>query len=206
MASNIQRGPRRMDAGDWVRLKRLGGAKYYLTEQPQDVINPPPRLETETGRRVFTEFGTSKTRRPASNWIDFVASQTVDYVLESQAGTCDPSKQLTINKICSCDTRDAVKHNGLCITCIYDPIVVRPVPPPVPPPVLYTLTIPDDICINYPSLPVVAGRTYIVTNNSNLTTFYVYGSGPAQEINIPAGPSTTSLVDITLTGLFSCPV
>jgi hypothetical protein len=121
MASNIQRGPRRIDAGDWVRLKRLGGARNYLIQQPQDITNPSPRLETENGRRVFTEFGTSKIRRPASNYIDYVAAQTVDYVLESQAGTCGPSKQLTIHKVCNCDTRDAVKHTGICIKCIRDP-------------------------------------------------------------------------------------
>jgi hypothetical protein len=114
MASNIQRGPRRMDAGDWVRLKRLGGSKYYLAEQPQDIINPPPRLETENGRRVFTEFGTSKIRRPASNWVDFVASQTADYVLESGVAG---SKTLVANGICTCTTSNPQKQ-GLCVTCI----------------------------------------------------------------------------------------
>jgi len=120
MASNIQRGPRRMDAGDWVRLKKLTGSRVRPGSNNEDITNPPPRVETESGRRVFTEFGTSKTRRPASNWTDYVASQTVDYILEHPAGTCNPSKMLVINKICNCDKRNAVKHNGVCVKCIYD--------------------------------------------------------------------------------------
>jgi hypothetical protein len=124
MASNIQRGPRRLDAGDWVRMKRLVGAKNYLTDQPQDVTNPPPRLETHKGaRHVYTEFGTSKTRRPASNWIDYKASQKSDYVLESVGSNGE--KVLVSNKVCTCNTTNPVKHNGLCTTCQYDKIVVR---------------------------------------------------------------------------------
>jgi len=126
MASNIQRGPRSLSAGDWVRLKRLGGAKYYATSVATnaDVTNPSPRLETHKGaRHVYTEFGTSNTRRPASNWIDYKASQTADYVLES-IGT-NYEKVLTAKKVCTCDTTNPVKHNGLCVTCQYDKVVVR---------------------------------------------------------------------------------
>jgi len=126
MASNIQRGPRSLSAGDWVRLKRLTGAKYYLNQQPQDVINPPPRLETHEGaRHVYTEFGTSKTRRPASNWIDYQASQTADYVLERTGTSCGTTKVLVSNKVCTCSTTNPVKHNGPCLVCKYDKIVVR---------------------------------------------------------------------------------
>ena len=124
MASNIQRGPRSLSAGDWVRLKRLTGAKYYLRDQPQDITNPPPRLETGA-RHVYTEFGTSKTRRPASNWIDYRASQRADYVLESVGPNYE--KVLTAKNVCNCDTvmPNPVKHNGVCVTCQYDKIVVR---------------------------------------------------------------------------------
>jgi len=126
MASNIQRGPRRMDAGDWIRIKRLQGGRTYLTKQVSDadMINPPPRLETGTNRNVYTEFGTSKIRRPASNYTDYVASQTVDYILES-GGPGPVNKRLVAHKLCTCVTTDPVKHNGLCVKCQYDPIVVR---------------------------------------------------------------------------------
>jgi hypothetical protein len=131
MASNIQRGPRRMDAGDWIRLKRLGGAKNYQTDKPHDITNPDPRLETRDGaRHVYTEFGTSKTRRPASNWIDFKASQTADYVLESvglRGEKVLSGKQLYCDRTDCETTYDIVKHQGLCVTCQYDKIVRRPI-------------------------------------------------------------------------------
>jgi len=119
MASNIQRGPRRMDASDWVRIKKLTGSRVRPGSNNEDITNPPPNVVGDSGRRVFTEFGTSKTRRPASNWTDYVASQTADYVLEYTAGTCSPSKILVINKICNCDRYNAVKHNGVCVKCIH---------------------------------------------------------------------------------------
>lgn len=126
-----------MDASDWTRIKKLNGARgnMYVVYGPTSpapiplltgITNPNPRTEVETGRRVYTEFGTSKIRRPASHYTDYVASQTIDYVLETPAGSCGVGKALTINKVCTCDTRSAIKHNGLCRTCTHDRIVVRP--------------------------------------------------------------------------------
>ena len=119
MASNVQAGTRGLSAGDWIRLKRLQGARNYQTDKDGDITNPSPTLlETTKGaRRVFTEFGTSKIRRPASSWTDYVASQKADYVLEGQNSETK-SRSLTANKVCSCATSDAIKHNGLCIKCI----------------------------------------------------------------------------------------
>jgi hypothetical protein len=117
MASNIQAGTRGLSAGDWIRLKRLQGARNYQTDKDGDVTNSTLRLETESGRRVYTEFGTSKIRRPASSWTDYVASQKTDYVLEAQNSETK-SRSLTVNKVCTCSTSDAIKHNGLCIKCI----------------------------------------------------------------------------------------
>lgn len=137
MASNIQRGPRRMDAGDWIRLKRLNGARgnMYVVYGPVSpaptplltgITNPEPRLETRDGaRHVYTEFGTSKIRRPASNYTDFKASQTADYVLESnglsgELGGLSAKKVLTAKKVCTCDAQpNPVKHTGLCAACQY---------------------------------------------------------------------------------------
>jgi hypothetical protein len=127
MASNIQRGPRRMDASDWTRIRKLNGARgnMYVAYGPVSpapprkltgITNPDPRSEPESGRRVYTEFGTSKIRRPASNYTDYVASQTADYVLETPSGTCGVGKDLTINKICKCATSSA-KKVGLCASC-----------------------------------------------------------------------------------------
>jgi hypothetical protein len=123
MASNIQRGTRGISGGDWIRLKRLAGARNYIIDQPQDVINPPPRLEIDNGRRVQTEFGTSNTRRPASFFTDYKASQVADYVLESGGAG---NKVLLATKICNClQTSNPVKHNGLCASCVYDKIISK---------------------------------------------------------------------------------
>lgn len=130
MASNIQRGTLKMDAGDWIRIKRLGGAKTMFsnnTPVSKDITNPPPRLETPAGaRHVYTEFGTSKIRRPASNYTDYKASQVADYVLQTSAGTYGTEQSLTATRVCACNiTKSAISHNGLCIKCKYDPIEKR---------------------------------------------------------------------------------
>lgn len=122
MASNIQRGTRGLSAGDWVRLQRLRGARNFQSDKNGDITNPGARSEPESGRRVYTEFGTSKIRRPASNYTDYVASQTADYVLELQSGSCDVARSLIVHKICTCDTASAIKHNGLCRSCTHDRI------------------------------------------------------------------------------------
>jgi hypothetical protein len=116
-----------MDASDWTRIKKLSGARgnMYVVIGPVSpapppiltgITNPDPRSEPESGRRVYTEFGTSKIRRPASNYTDYVASQTSDYVLETSSELCGVGKILTINRICRCQTSSA-KKVGLCAEC-----------------------------------------------------------------------------------------
>ena len=104
-----------MDASDWIRLKRLQGSRNFEADKPNDITNPDPRSEVKTGRRVYTEFGTSRIRRTASSWIDYKAAQTADYVLESTNNTL-VAKNLTINRVCRCGTASA-KKVGLCPTC-----------------------------------------------------------------------------------------
>lgn len=123
MASNVQAGTRGLSASDWIRLKRLRGSRTYQSDKNGDVTNPSPLLlETTKGaRRVFTEFGTSKIRRPASFWTEYRASQTSDYILESQDSQTK-SRSLVSTKVCDCSESDAIKHNGLCIRCIHDKV------------------------------------------------------------------------------------
>jgi hypothetical protein len=110
MASNVQRGPRKLDAGDWTRLKKLNGARgnmlyVFGTPSPapsptpfRNVVNPAPI--TRMGVGSYTEFGISRIRRPASLWTDYRASQTADYVLQSTSNT--GAQVLTENKVCVC--------------------------------------------------------------------------------------------------------
>jgi len=129
MASNVQRGPNRMDSSDWIRMKRLGGALGNMTyvagsRQFENVVNPDPRIEPAVGR--YTEFGLSKIQRPASSYTDYVAANTLAYVLQTPANSCGESgaKTLTAHLICRCAPADIVTHNGVCRTCRYDNRVV----------------------------------------------------------------------------------
>jgi hypothetical protein len=123
--SNAQQGTRGLSAGDWVRLKRLRGAKTYnsvnLTTN-KDIVPPqfPQQYYLGGAINVFSTTGTSKIRRTASNWIDYMASQTADYVLTSQASTTSPSVTNTAIKLCSCASTDlvySVKKLGICTKC-----------------------------------------------------------------------------------------
>ena len=137
MASNVQRGTLKMDASDWTRIKKLNGARgnmyvnYGAMSPPPPplltgITNPPPRLETRDGaRHVYTEFGTSRIRRPASNYTDYKASQVADYVLQTHVGTCGVRQGLTAIRVCQCTSRSAISHNGLCVKCKYDTIENR---------------------------------------------------------------------------------
>jgi len=102
MASNVQAGTRGLSAGDWIRLQRLRGSRNFDSDKTVDIVNPSPLLleTTQGARRVFTEFGTSKIRRPASFWTDYRASQTADYVLERQDSETK-SRSLDIHKDCN---------------------------------------------------------------------------------------------------------
>jgi hypothetical protein len=120
MASNIQRGPRRMDAGDWIRLKRIGGMKYfnYNTTVTNPSSTPSIRLEPSGSRRVYTEFGNSNVRMPASVFTDFKASRTADYILES--GTPENNfKTLSGTRLCSCSLTSNPNKQGNCPTCLH---------------------------------------------------------------------------------------
>lgn len=122
--SNAQQGTRGLSAGDWVRLKRLRGAKTYKTvnlDTNKDIANAPvsqliPGLNGAIN--VFRTVGTSKVRRTASSWTDYVASQTADFVLTSQASTTSPGITNTVIKLCDCSTPPySVQKVGICTKC-----------------------------------------------------------------------------------------
>lgn len=122
--SNAQQGTRGLSAGDWVRLKRLQGARTYrsvnLTTNKDIAPQNAPQviIHNTTGINVFNVVGTSKIRRTASNWTDFVASQTADFVTTSQGSTTNPSVTNTVTKLCNCQTPTySVKKLGICTTC-----------------------------------------------------------------------------------------
>jgi hypothetical protein len=101
-----------MDAGDWIRLKRIRGFDWSVTNPS---TAPSLRLEPHTARRVYTEFGTSRIRAPASGFTDYVAVQSADYVMESGG---PGNKTLIARRLCSCSLISNPKKRGICPTCV----------------------------------------------------------------------------------------
>jgi hypothetical protein len=66
---------------------------------------------------VFPVVGTSNIRRTASNWTDYVASQTADYVLRSQNAVNTTSVKRTLVKLCSCTSTTLSTKQGICTQC-----------------------------------------------------------------------------------------
>jgi hypothetical protein len=120
--SNAQQGTRGLSAGDWVRLKRLRGAKTYnsvnLTTN-KDIVPPqfPQQYYLGGAINVFSTTGTSKIRRTASNWTDYLASRTADYILTSQSATTSPSVTNTRVRLCDCTTTTPSTKVGVCTKC-----------------------------------------------------------------------------------------
>lgn len=135
MASDIQRGTRGLSASDWTRLQKLRGARSngYSNGSTNGVLTASspifnkdisPRnasqvlIHNTSPINVFDTVGTSKTRRTASGWTDYVASQTADYVLTSQAAITGTSVTNTVIKLCSCSAPPySVKKTGQCRIC-----------------------------------------------------------------------------------------
>ena len=121
--SNAQTGTRGMSASDWIRMKRLRGARTYQTVNlnTNKDIAPPQFPQNEIHNyspiNVFPVVGTSKIRRPASSWTDYVASQTADYVLRSQNAVNTTSVKRTLVRLCDCTTSTVTTKPGICTKC-----------------------------------------------------------------------------------------
>ena len=127
LAKNRTRG---MSAGDWVRLQRLRGARSYAPSNPvieptPDLVDnadiapkPFPQLAYKPGMGVFKVVGTSKTRRTASQWTDFVASQSADFVTTSQKATTGVAVTETVTKLCDCSSAPMPIKDITCKKCV----------------------------------------------------------------------------------------
>lgn len=116
MASNISSGTRGLSAGDWVRLQRLRGARTYVTNDldlNRDVVVPTqPQVSYSQAMLIPRTTGGSKIRRPASNWTEYKASQTSDFILQSQNPTNPNAKRLETTRLCDCTTTGSGDYDG----------------------------------------------------------------------------------------------
>lgn len=136
---NAQMGTRGLSAGDWVRLQRLRQNRaYYVNSQTtfansvvgsnKDIAPPAfPQVDQHLNSsiNVFDVVGTSKIRRPASYWTDFVASQTADFVLPSQAAVNATAIQNIQTRLCSCTATVASTKIGVCSGCGYNRLRIK---------------------------------------------------------------------------------
>jgi hypothetical protein len=132
--SNAGVGTRGLSAGDWIRLKRINGAKGYgLTtgnaSSPNGTatsaiyprnkdISPPEHVQRPYGTALLIPYegaGTPKTIRTASDWINYVASQEADYVSSAQTmganGIVTPAITQTITKVCNASADSTTIQN-----------------------------------------------------------------------------------------------
>jgi hypothetical protein len=122
--SNAQSQTRGLSAGDWVRLKRLTGALKYKTVNlatDKDIAHPTHRqLPYSLPIHSFKVVGTSKIRRTASNWIDYKASQTADYVVPYVFQGVSPATNanLAVIRLCDCSTSQLETKLTGCTKCV----------------------------------------------------------------------------------------
>lgn len=111
--------PLPLSAGDMTRLRRIRGGSRYQDEKEKDITNVVLPSSGVLPFPIRRDVGSSKTRREASKWIDFVASQSADYVLQRETGACATEHVLHVVK-CNCEaTAGSVlspKVTG-CIKC-----------------------------------------------------------------------------------------
>ena len=113
-------------AADWIRLKRLRNTSRYSTTiaANKDVINKitagdPFNPETGQSRVV----GSSKTRRTASTWTDFIASHHENYQHKSVNYSYTTPRAFTgtkhtITKLCTCVTTTLAPKSAGCPKCV----------------------------------------------------------------------------------------
>jgi hypothetical protein len=103
---NMQTGTRGLSAGDWTRLQRIRGAKTYSTVNlatDKDIAPTTNRqLPYNPSTLIKPVVGTSRIRRTASQWSDYVASQTADFVTSANTGL--NGNALSVTRLCDCST------------------------------------------------------------------------------------------------------
>lgn len=133
--SNAQTQTRGLSAGDWVRLKRLVGARSngYSNGTTNGLLTSSSPIFNKDVKPTVTRqlpyslpihsykvVGTSKIRRTASAWTDYRASQTADYVLPHVFQNVSPSSNanLGVTRLCDCSTEPLQVKQTQCTKCV----------------------------------------------------------------------------------------
>jgi hypothetical protein len=105
-SSNNQRGTVGLSAGDWIRIKRLQGARNYSTTIANNTdVNVPTARQTAYSVPLLKakHTGASRIRRTNEQWINYRASQTGDFVRNTGERTSIGYPRILFpTRICNC--------------------------------------------------------------------------------------------------------
>ena len=119
-SSNNQRGTVGLSAGDWIRIKRLQGARSYATDIAANTdVNVPTVPQTAYSLPFLKakHTGASRIRRTNEQWINYRASQTGDYVQNIALNTCETPRILYATRICDCSATGLLPRITGCKKC-----------------------------------------------------------------------------------------
>jgi hypothetical protein len=119
-SSNNQRGTVGLSAGDWIRIKRLQGARSYATTIANNTDIDVPTVPQTAYSVPFLKAkhtGASRIRRTNEQWIAYRASQTGDFVQNSALDTCHTPRILYATRICDCSQTGLLPRITGCKKC-----------------------------------------------------------------------------------------
>ena len=120
--------PMSLSAGDWVRIQRLKSVRTYAADirTNKDIISEvtaanPTRPPTNLSRVV----GSSKTRREASKYIDYIASQHQTDILQNENSSRGNSTagfgiQNNLITLCNCTKNVLNAKKTGCQKCTFN--------------------------------------------------------------------------------------
>ena len=115
--SNAQAGTRGLSSGDWIRLKRLRGVGKGGWNKATSNNALPPQNTYNKAMLIPKRTGSSKYQNMSSDWTNFKAYNTADYVLQTQQSG-NVGKTLVAQKLCSClAVPYSPKKQGACVKC-----------------------------------------------------------------------------------------
>ena len=107
-----------MSAADWVRIKRLQGGRLYEAEKNKDIVNvTTPADPFSPPHRISRVTGSSKTRREASKWTDYVASQSQDFKLNQEYSGIRTIPASFVVRLCDCSAVLFATRRTGCLKC-----------------------------------------------------------------------------------------
>jgi hypothetical protein len=116
--SNTQAGTRLTSSSDWTRLKKLKAVGQGLWNNSARTSAELPIVQNKYNVSLLIPrtTGTSRYRNMSSDWTNYKAYNTTDYVFQGQQ-TGNEGKNLSVQKPCSCSVPYSPLKRGPCVKC-----------------------------------------------------------------------------------------